>query len=56
MDRSGRGIFVSQRKYTLDLLRETGMSGCKPVEMPMDPNTKLGYIIQGEVVDRGRYQ
>ena len=54
--RSSKGIYVSQRKYTLDLLRETGMSGCKLVETPMDPNTKLGNIIQGEVVDRGRYQ
>ena len=54
--RSSRGIYVSQRKYTFDLLRETEMSGCKPVETPMDPNAKLGNIIQGEVVDRGRYQ
>ena len=53
---SSRGIHVSQRKYTLDLLRETGMSGCKLVETPMDPNTKLGNIVQEEVVDRGRYQ
>ena len=30
-----------QRKYTLDLLSEAGMLGCKPVENPMDPNTKL---------------
>ena len=56
MARSSRGICVSQWKYTLDLLRETGMSGCKPVETLIDPNTKLGNIIQGEVVDRGRYQ
>ena len=54
MARSSRGICVSQWKYTLDLLRETGMSGCKPVETLIDPNTKLGNIIQGEVVDRGR--
>ena len=54
--RSSRGVYVSQQKYILDLLRETRMSGCKPVKTPMDPNTKLGNIIQGEVVDRGRYQ
>ena len=29
--KSSRGIYVSQKKYTLDLLRETRMSGCKPV-------------------------
>ena len=54
--RSSRGISVSQRMNTLDLLRETGMSGCKPIETSMDHNTKLGNIIQGEVVDRDRYQ
>ena len=26
--RSNKGISVSQRKYVLDLLRETSMSGC----------------------------
>ena len=32
------------------------MSGCKLAKTPMDPNTKLGSIIQGEVVDRDRYE
>ena len=32
------------------------MSGCNPVETPMDSNTKLGNITKGEVIDRGRYQ
>ncbi|KAK2975555.1 hypothetical protein RJ640_011568 [Escallonia rubra] len=40
--RSRKGIAVSQRKYVLDLLKETGMSGCRPVETPIDPNQKLG--------------
>ena len=29
---SKRGIFVSQRKYVLDLLSKTGLLGCKAVE------------------------
>ncbi|KAK3013938.1 hypothetical protein RJ639_008811 [Escallonia herrerae] len=39
--RSRKGIAVSQRKYVLDLLKETGMSGCRLVETPIDPNQKL---------------
>ena len=31
------GISISQWKYTLDLLKETGMLGCKLVDTPMDP-------------------
>ncbi|RVW90087.1 Retrovirus-related Pol polyprotein from transposon TNT 1-94 [Vitis vinifera] len=30
-----------QRKYALDILEETGMLDCKPVDTPMDPNVKL---------------
>ncbi|RVW96742.1 Retrovirus-related Pol polyprotein from transposon RE1 [Vitis vinifera] len=32
---------MSQRKYVLDTLEETGMLECKPVDTPMDPNVKL---------------
>ncbi|XP_075076631.1 uncharacterized protein LOC107793242 [Nicotiana tabacum] len=39
--RSKKGIFLSQRKYTLDLLAETGKLGSKPCNMPMVPNTQL---------------
>ncbi len=28
---SDKGIFISQTKYILDLLEETGMLGCKPI-------------------------
>ncbi|CAJ2653166.1 unnamed protein product [Trifolium pratense] len=53
--RSKDGIVVSQQKYILDLLKETGMSGCRPADTPMDPNAKLWE--EGSVpVDTGRYQ
>ena len=54
--RSRKGITVSQRKYILDLLKETGMSGCKPADTPIDPNQKLGEIQQGTPVNTLQYQ
>jgi hypothetical protein len=38
---SSLGIAINQRKYALDILSETGMLGCRPIETPMDPNVKL---------------
>ncbi|KAM7516034.1 hypothetical protein LguiA_005617 [Lonicera macranthoides] len=54
--RSKTGIVVSQRKYILDLLSETGMSGCKPSDTPIELGTKLGGIKDGVPVETGRYQ
>ena len=34
-------MVMSQRKYVLDILEETGMLDCKPVDTPMDLNVKL---------------
>lgn len=36
-----QGISVCQRKYVLDLLHDTGLTGCKPSSTPMDYNTKI---------------
>ena len=49
-------MVISQRKYTLDILADTVMLDCKPVDTPMDPNVKLvpGH---GELLrDPGRYR
>ncbi|RVW86596.1 Retrovirus-related Pol polyprotein from transposon TNT 1-94 [Vitis vinifera] len=40
-DQDVSGVVLSQRKYALDILEETGMLDCKPVDTPMDPNVKL---------------
>ena len=54
--RNQQDISVSQRKYTLDHLKETGMMGYKPVDTPMDPNLKLTKFQNSNPVDKGRYQ
>ena len=53
---SSSGVVLSQRKYALDILEETGMLDCKPVDTPMDPNVKL-VLGQGESLgDPRRYR
>ncbi|KAA0048527.1 transportin-3 isoform X1 [Cucumis melo var. makuwa] len=54
--RSKYGIFVSQRKYTLDLLTETGMLGCRPADTPIEFNCKLGNSDDQVPVDKEQYQ
>ena len=34
--RSKKGIFISERKYILDLLSEMGLLGCKVVKTPIE--------------------
>lgn len=50
-----KGIFICQRKYILDLLKETGMLGSRPMATPMDQNHRLSGGT-GTPVDRERYQ
>ena len=54
--RTSEGISVSQRKYTLDLLKETGMLGARPAETPMEMNCKLEIKPEGKSVNKERYQ
>ena len=54
--RSKKGIVVSQQKYILNLLKETGMMGCRPANTPIDPNQKLQSEGKGDPVDTTRYQ
>ena len=54
--RSKEGIVVSQKKYVLDLLKETGMMGCRPAETPMEPNLKLQPASAEKVRDREKFQ
>nr|GEW44802.1 hypothetical protein [Tanacetum cinerariifolium] len=38
---NGQGIFISQKKYTTDLLKENGVLNAKPYKLPMDQHVKL---------------
>lgn len=54
--RSKIGLFISQKKYILDLLVEVGMLDCKLSDTSVAANLKL-QIREGElVIDREQYQ
>lgn len=50
------GIFISQQKYVLDLLKETGKLGCKPIDTPIEYNHGLCDAPEDLTVDKGAYQ
>ncbi|GMP33402.1 hypothetical protein CsSME_00006737 [Camellia sinensis var. sinensis] len=54
--RSQQEISLSQRKYTLDLLKDTGMLGCKPASTPIVPNAKLTSESSELLENPGMYQ
>ncbi|GJV60551.1 retrovirus-related pol polyprotein from transposon TNT 1-94, partial [Tanacetum coccineum] len=41
VSRSSQGIFISQHKYTKELLKEGSVLNNKPYKLPVDPNLKL---------------
>ena len=44
-------VFLSQRKYALNLLGETGFLGCKPANTSMEANADLYLMIQEDIGD-----
>jgi len=36
-----KGIFLCQKKYAQDLLKETKVDNCKAIKVPLTPNLKL---------------
>lgn len=53
---SNKGVFITQWKYTLILLKETDMLGCKPLDTHMDPFKKLSEKESSKHIDKARYQ
>jgi hypothetical protein len=54
--RSPQGIFVNQRKYTLELLQDSGFLAAKPVNIPFNPTTKLSSTDGAPLDDPSSYR
>lgn len=52
--RSTKGIVLTQQKYIIYLLEETGMLGCKPVSDPIEMNYKLKNEDR-KLIDKEKY-
>uniref|UniRef100_A0A3Q7FM04 Reverse transcriptase Ty1/copia-type domain-containing protein n=1 Tax=Solanum lycopersicum TaxID=4081 RepID=A0A3Q7FM04_SOLLC len=47
--RSKTGIFLNQRKYALELISQSGLSGSKPAATPLEPNNKFNTVKYDEL-------
>ena len=56
VSRSKNELFLSQRKYTLDLLNETGNSTCELVNTPIEVNHDLSIYHDQIPTNKERYQ
>lgn len=54
--RSKTGITMCQRKYVLDLLAETGMLECQPIDTPIEVNHGLTLLSDQVPANKERYQ
>ena len=54
--RSRKGLFLSQRKYTLAILKDVGYLGGKPSDFPMDQNLQLTPTDGDLLLDPSAYQ
>ena len=48
--KSPKGIWLLQRQYALNKLAEYGMTGCKPISIPLEQNVKLSAD-EGDLVE-----
>lgn len=54
--RNKNGMCISQRKYVLDLLLETGMAGCKPATAPLEVGKYSNTLSGTQLTDIASYQ
>ena len=53
---SRQGIFISQRKYIIDLLKETGKLGCKTTGVQIEKNHRIENDEENPKVEKTQYQ
>ncbi|XP_019052088.1 PREDICTED: uncharacterized protein LOC109114219 [Nelumbo nucifera] len=53
---SKKGIFISQRKYVIDLVQDLGKLGVKLADSPIDPNHRLGDCHSETIKDVKQFQ
>lgn len=56
VDRSAAGLFLSQKKYTTDILTEYNMLNSKPLLLPLDAHLKLTPEKGNPIPDPSLYQ
>lgn len=54
--RTSDGLVLSQRKYTLDILEEAGVQGCRPSNFPMEQNLQFQKPSNSPRTDYGTYR
>lgn len=54
--RAPDGLVLSQRKYTLDILEDSGLQGCRPSPFPMEQNLHLDKATDSSPVDTAQFR
>ena len=54
--RNKTSISLTQKKFTLEVLKETGMTSCKPTQTPMEQQLKLSKGSEDLISNPGQYR